>query len=272
MTINLSNLSRIGLITLFLFNFSAPAQETEEQTEVKPRYKTGYSAIRTIGRELYTHLDAEYQKLVNVEPLFLEIDMTPFIRLAEYPEEPKPLPVVFISVGFVDLVNNVAHAKAIDKINEGYFENYIISLSQEKGVMELKPLPGIDNKEYWSLNMLNEQLSNFNQIVGCLVGIKMAHHYLGHYDKYENQLNGDKDKPKSINEFITEDEFEDAVDKGVNNAFNCGYGVDGMIALLECIDEMPQRPDWTTFFLPRNADVDDLIDQLRDIEEEFFMF
>jgi len=44
--------------------------------------------------------------------------VTPFIRMEEIPNPDlgKSMATVFISVGFIDLVNNVAHAKAIDKI------------------------------------------------------------------------------------------------------------------------------------------------------------
>ena len=37
---------------------------------------------------------------------------------------------------------------------------------------------------------MNHQASQFNQMAGALIAIEMAHHYLGHYKKYEASLKG----------------------------------------------------------------------------------
>jgi hypothetical protein len=65
---------------------------------------------------------------------------------------------------------------------------YIVSLAQETGKKELKPLPNLSKPAYWTDAVLNEQASNFNQMVGAMIAIKLAHHYLGHYKKYAAKL------------------------------------------------------------------------------------
>lgn len=234
------------------------------------RYKSGYSEMRRLGIDIWRAMKPEYRQIVNSEPLFIETDVTPFVRLVEYPDDPKPLRAVFISAGFIDLVNNVAHAKAIDKIQKGYFEKYILSLAQESGEKELHELPNLADRRFWSEDVLNEQQGYFNQIVGEVVAIKLSHHYLGHFKKYASQLTDPQGKPVPINNLLTPAEWDEAVAKGVRNALECGLGVDGVKALYDCIDKMPKRPDWTAYFLPDKVKVAKLKKDMQKIEERFF--
>lgn len=233
-------------------------------------YKTGYSAMRNLGRDLYKTLKPKYRAFVHSEPISLETDVTPFVKLVEYPDETKPMRMVFVSAGFVDLVNNVAHAKAIDKISKGYFEKYILSLAQESGEKELHELPNLSDKRYWTEDMMNEQLSNFNQIVGTVVGIELSHHYLGHFKKYADKLTDAKGKPIPINTLLAPEEWEMSVRRGVRNALECGLASDGVKALYDAIDKMPKRPSWTIFFLPDNVKVPKLKKQMEKIDKDFF--
>ena len=234
-------------------------------------YKSGYSAMMKLGKDLYRTMKPEYQQIINSEPIFLETDVTPFVKLIEYPEEPKPIRAVFVSAGFIDLVNNVAHAKAIDKIQKGYFEKYVLSLSQETGEKELKELPNLSDQRFWSEDMLNAQLSFFNQIVGEVVAIKLAHHYLGHYKKYSARLTDAQGKTAPIANLLTPAEWDEAVKRGARNALECGLGVDGVKALYDCIGKMPKRPAWTAFFLPDKVKVSKLQRDLQRVEDRFFM-
>lgn len=230
------------------------------------------STIMKFGIELYRGLKPEYKPMVHVIPLNIETDVTPFIRLEELksPDLPQPMRSVFISAGFIDLVNNVAHAKAIDKIEKRYFEKYVLSLAEETGEKELHELPNLSNAKYWTQNMLNEQASNFNQIVGVVAGINLAHYYLGHYAKYSAQLTDAKGKPVPINKFLTPKEWDDAVRCGVINALNLGLATDGVQALFECIDKMPQRPAWTLYFMPEKVNVKQLKKDMQKLEKRFF--
>src|SRR5438309_1868150 len=73
-------------------------------------YKTGYSVIVRLGIDLQKALRADYRRVINSQPVSLETDVMPFVKPYEYADQSEPLRMVFISVGFVDLVNNVAHA------------------------------------------------------------------------------------------------------------------------------------------------------------------
>ena len=224
------------------------------------------------GLELYRALKPKFRPFVHSRPINVETDDTPFIRLEEItdPEIGSPMAMVIISAGFIDLVNNVAHAKAIDAGERGYFQQYVLSLAQETGEKGLRELPNLSNSRYWTRDMMNEQLSNYNQIVGVLVGMKLANYYLGHYKKYERQLRDAQGNPMPINSFLTPAEWDEALKWGVVNALDCGLATDGIKALFDSIDKMPKRPAWARFFLPENVKVAKIRKDVEKIERRYF--
>ena len=235
-------------------------------------YKTGFSSSISLGIDLYGALRPEFQRSVHVQPVSMEMDVMPYLRSVEekYADYPKPMRMAFISVGFVDLINYVGHAQAIDEIQKGYFKDYVVRLSNESGERELAELPGLSNPQYWTDDVLNRQLSNFNQMVGILIAIELSHHYLGHFKKYRSQLTDANGKPIPINRLLTDDEWEKSVKYGTWNALNCGLGIDGVKALYQVIDEMPRRPAWTEYFLPPDTKVKKVYRQLKKLESDFF--
>ena len=236
-----------------------------------PTYKSsGFSASLRLGQDLYGALKPKYRALINPNPISLETDVTPFVRTVEYPDEKNPLRMVFISAGFIDLINNVAHAKAIDKLQKGYFARYISSLAEESGETSLKELPDLSDKRFWTDDMMNEQLSNYNQMVGMVVAIELSHHYLGHFKKYESKLSDVKGRAVPINNFLTSSEWEESLNAGVDNALDSGFGIEGVKALYETIDKMPKRPQWTAYFLPANAKFAKIKKDLEKKEKTFF--
>lgn len=221
-------------------------------------YKTGYSSMMKLGRDIYNQLERKPKELIAAQPISLDVDMTPFVRMLYYPADDvgKPLRGVWISAGFIDLVNHVAHATAIEKIDKkskGYFKLYIDQLSKEDGATELKPLPNDSNKAFWTEDMLNEQQGNFNSIVGIVVSIKLAHHYLGHYDKYKDRLTDEKGNVVPINNLLTEKEWEEAYREGLFTSLNAGCFIEGVIPFFEAFDRMTPRPPWAIYFLPNTV-------------------
>jgi hypothetical protein len=233
---------------LVCFTLVALAQSPDGLT-----YKTGYSSIMKLGKDIYGALKPQDKDVIRQQPISIETDATPFVRLQYFADEPKPNRGVWISAGFIDLVNNVAHAKAIDQKEKGYFRRYVELLAQETGGKMLRPLPNDSNPKYWTDEMLNEQQSNFNSIVGIIVGITLAHHYLGQYDKYKDKLSDAAENPVSINDLLTPVEWEQAFKLGVRNALNSGCMTEGVIPFFEAFDQMKARPRWTVYFLPNNV-------------------
>src|SRR3954466_5687560 len=118
-------------------------------------YKSGYSSIMKLGKDLFNGLKPAEKKFVSPQPISIETDVAPFVRLLYYPDEPRPIRGVWISAGFIDLVNRIAHAKAIDRIERGYFARYVELLSRETAGKSLKPLPNSSNPAYWTDDVLN---------------------------------------------------------------------------------------------------------------------
>src|SRR5690606_26041971 len=109
-----------GAIGVFLLCDGAAQPGPDE-----PVYKSGYSSIMKLGQAIYKFLEPGQRQLLSPQPISIETDVTPFVRLLFYPGEGQPIRGVWISAGFIDLANNVAHAKAIDGKNPGYFDRYV---------------------------------------------------------------------------------------------------------------------------------------------------
>jgi hypothetical protein len=232
-------------------------------------YKTGYSSIMKLGKDVYNALPAQHRESISAQPISIETDTTPFVRLLYYEEEPKAVRGVWISAGFIDLVNNVAHARAIDTKVKNYFKKYIEQLALETGDKSLLPLPDDHNPRYWTEEMLNEQQSNFNSIVGMVVAIKLAHHYLGHYDKYKDKLADAKGAPVPITKLVTQKEWDEAFTHGVRNALNAGCMIEGVIPFFEAFDKMKVRPPWAAYFLPDNVKFSKMRKEMERLQKRF---
>lgn len=249
----------VFLITILIFSGAlvTPSLRAQPNSPDGLTYKTGYSAMMKLGRSLWDQLDKPSKQIISAQPISMDVEISPFVRMMYYPDADaggKPLRGVWISAGFIDLVNHVAHAKAIDKIQKGYFQKYINALALETGERELKPLPDDTNPKFWTEQMLNEQQSNFNSIVGMVTSIKLAHHLLGHYDKYKDQIAEKDGKPGiPINEVITDKEWEDAYKKGLIISLKGGCFIEGVVPFYEAFDKMPARPSWAVNFLPNRV-------------------
>ena len=164
----------------------------------------------------------------------------------------------------------MAHAKAIDLKVKGYFAKYIEILARESGEKSLQPLPNDTHPQYWTEDMLNEQLSNFNSIVGIVVAVKLAHHYLGHYEKYKDRLVDANGVDRPINEVITPKEWEEAFAKGVRNALDAGCTVEGVTSFFEAFDKMKGRPTWAVHFMPNDVKFAKMKKDMEKIQRKFF--
>jgi len=92
-------------------------------------YDGSVSQARQLGSDLYQTLDAKYKKNLYSQPVQVEPMKAPVIVPSEGGESNKSLRLVKVSAGFIDLMNHIAHAKAIDRIQPGYFQQYIVNLS-----------------------------------------------------------------------------------------------------------------------------------------------
>ena len=231
-------------------------------------YGSSISQACQLGSDLYDALDAKYQKSIHPEPVQVEPMGTVVIVPVEGTDESKSLRRVKVSAGFIDLMNHIAHAKAIDRIQPGYFQQYIVNLSlAAEGDAPPEPPDMVDNR-YWTDDVMNDQAGYFNQMIGMVVALNLSHHYLGHYSKCSSQMLAGKLVP--INNLLAPAEWDASVKAATINALNCALATEGPRALFEALDKLPKRPAWADFIVPPATDLKKLSKQLKEYEEKFF--
>ncbi|MGD1083565.1 MAG: hypothetical protein ABSA47_02300 [Verrucomicrobiota bacterium] len=230
--------------------------------------ETSAKAVHKIGSDLFETLDEKYQKNVDPDMIRVETLDAPVITPIPGTAENKKLNQVFVSAGYIDLINHIAHAKAIDHIQPGYFAQYIQNLARDAGGAAPPEPPNMVDNRYWSDDVMNSQISYFNQMLGMTMALSLSHHYLGHFNKYANQMLAGKLVP--INGLLAQAEWEETVKKATLNSLNCALGTDGVKSLFDAIDKMPQRPAWTAFIVPQGVDLKQLNKTLAKYEDMYF--
>ncbi len=255
----------------------AAAARADDAPATTPPPKAGYDAgltnILKIAGDLHVALAPKQQQLVQGAPVYLEQVRTPCIAPIEVSSGAEAHRTVQISAGFIQLVNSIAHARALTAPGNDAVKAYAARLAAS-GDQLPSAAEGVAPDKAWDFDTMNVQAGQFNQLAGALVAIDLAHHYLGHYKKYAAQLsaNGAANGPgPAINNLVTEKEWREAVLKGAKNALDCGLGVDGLKTLLECMDAMPNRPSWSAYFVPPKANLTKVSRDLQRLENDFFL-
>lgn len=235
----------------------------------KGSYEMGLRHVTNINADLVLALEPSKRRQVSSNTLLLGTVRLPCVASWPGANPDAPGQPVRISASFIDFINRVAHAKAVDEADRGFFLRYTSRLADDPRTM-LAPDFAVLPQRAWSFNTMNRQASHFNQMVGGLLGIDHAHHYLGHYRKNAKYFDPQTALPQPINAMITEAEWRQAVLEGARNALACGLGVDGMKAIFECFGQMPTRPAWAAYFIHPDADVRRINAELVHAEREFF--
>jgi hypothetical protein len=233
-------------------------------------YSPGFSMAMKLGGELHDALPQKFFDQVDAQSIALQPQDFPLISPVTTSDDKRRQRQVELSAGFIDLVNHLCHAKAIDKIQKGYFDQYVGILSRACAADPNAPLPAIVEPRFWSEDIVNDQLSYFNQMIGMMMAISMSHHYLGHYAKYAGKLAGPGDKIGPINNYLTAAEWDVSVKAGALDGLNCALSTDGLRVIFEALDKMPVRPAWANYIAPQNIDLKKLNKDLARYEEDFF--
>jgi hypothetical protein len=226
-------------------------------------YATDFNAALKLSGDLHEALSQKFYDQIAAQPVALDQVGSPLIA----PVAAASKHQIEISEGFIDFVNRLSHAKAIDKVQKGYFDSYVGSVAQALASNPSASLPPIAEPRFWTDAVLNEQLGYFNQMVGAAMAINMSHFYLGHYNKYADKLTG---KATPINTLLTPAEWDVSVQAGTLDALNCGLSTEGLRVMLDALDKMPTRPAWAAYIAPQSADLKLLCQQLTVYEKGFF--
>jgi hypothetical protein len=227
-------------------------------------YRGSIHTILVYGSELYEALNPQYQKQLYPRPVCMGPLDSPVINPVGSQTENVTLSQVFISVGFIDLLNHLAHAKAIDDVQPGFFRQYVLAMGN---AADSKPQE-IEEPGFWTEDVVNAQMGYFNQMIGSITAINLAHGYLGHLNKYAGEMSATKLTP--INDLLTPAEWDASLKAGMRNAFDLALGTKGIKALFEAIDTMPKRPAWTAYIAPSHADLKKTNEELTALEDDYF--
>lgn len=232
-------------------------------------YPSGFSVALDRGDDLSQALPSKFGEMLAAQPVALQPQDIPRINPIESTGDSKVLRQVSVSAGFIDLINHLAHAKAIDKVQPGFFDQYVQNIARIDGNNFTAQSPPIVDDRFWKDDILNDQASYFNQMVGIMVAINLSHHYLGHYDKYAAKLAGPGNQTVPINDLLTPAEWEVSMKEGAVDAMTCALRADGAMILFDAIDKMPGRPAWTEVFVPKSADLKKLSKEMLDYQQQF---
>jgi len=256
---------RLGLVVLVLL---ATAGSALGQPAPGARaYHADFASIQALGRDMHRSLSPGYQGLISPHPISLETSMSPSVRMLYQTDGTRAARGLWVSEGFIELVNRVAHALAIDKRHKGYFSRYMVHL--ENAASYAPPLPDGRNPDFWTPEMLNEQESNFNSIMGLVAGIGLAHHCRGHYDKYHSRLKDAAGEALPINNLVTRSEWEEAWREGMLNSLNAGCMSEGVMPFLDAIDRSKQRPSWAAWFIPDGVRFSSMRREMAKVQRQF---
>ena len=251
----------VGILLLaVIFNTASDAEEPSRA------YQSGFSIVLKIGGELSEALPDKFGKQIDPPPIALQPQDSPIVTPIATTDESKIVRQVAMSAGFIDLINHLCHAKAADHVQPGFFDQYIKNLAAGTGGQA----PNIVEARFWTDDVINDQMSYFNQMIGFMMALNFTHHYLGHYTKYSTQMIGAGNKIAAINDLLTPAEWDVSVRAAAVNSLDCALATDGCRALFQAIDKMPNRPGWTAYVLPANVDIKKLDKQLAHYEELFF--
>ena len=257
-----------GLVCLVALLATCPVQAGD----VEPgKYETGYGSAAKLTQDLYRALENKQRGQLYPVPVLLETVTIPYMQPSQYFDGTNNWQAVQISAGFVNLINYLSHAKAIEGVEVGYYEKSLASLASAATDKPMPVLQNISSQKSWDFDVINHQVSQFNQMVGALIAVDMAHHYLGHYKKYASRLVDAQNHAVAINTVITPKEWHEAVMKGARNALDCGLGVEGLQTVFESLEKMQARPAWSVYFLPQQANTAKIKKDLARMEKDFFL-
>ncbi|HEX4121465.1 MAG TPA: hypothetical protein VH619_12660 [Verrucomicrobiae bacterium] len=233
-------------------------------------YPNGFSIVIKLAGELYTALPAKYGEQLDAQTVALQPQELPVVAPISTTDDNHVLRQVCLSAGFIDVVNHICHAKAADRIEPGFFDKYVKTLSDLYATNPVASPPSIANPAFWSDDVMNDQSSYFNQVIGLLTAINLSHHYLGHYAKYSDRMIGPGGSIVPINNYLTAGEWNVSVKAGAADALNCALATDGPRALFEAFDQMQHKPAWAAYIVPPGVDLKKLNKQLVGYETDFF--
>ncbi len=176
---------------------------------------------------------------------------------------------VFVSAKAIDLIDRIARAKAIDSVKKGYLAGYIGRVAGTDPTTPWPALPDNQNPRYASLDVENEHVSNFNQIMGGLLAVAVAQIHLGLVGIHPTGLSVDG-RPVPINHLLSDKEWKSAFESGIKLAVACAYTTEGLGEFFLALDRMKPSPPWVEMFIPTRSSGSSLAKIVAAIQRQMF--
>jgi len=222
-------------------------------------YEMGWSNLVQMAGEL---------TLNTPPPAFLQQEDTPVLSSLETSENAVGAGTVCFSKGLVDLINAIAHAKALDDDKRGFLKAYVVSLSTNGSGPSVPSPRFTDPQKAWSADMVNTQKGYFNQIGGGLMAIQLACVQLGYHRNHAPPQGTSAKKPVPLIASLTAAEWHRALLTGVTNAIMIGYNTPGLVAFYQTLDQVKPKPAWMDYFLPPDARISKIVRELKNVEDD----
>ncbi len=225
-------------------------------------YDLGNLTFADMSRDLHAGLEASLKSRFTPHWLGLDFTVEPAVRF-------DGAAGVRLSTGFVEAIQRLAHAHALNRVERGYFQRYLKSLDRG-GTGGSSVLPDRDRAEYWTLEVMNARMTAANAMLAVVASMHLCEISLGYFEKYRARLgSGEMAAVPSVTAFLTPEEWQEVVEAGVRVSLLAGWTFDAVAPLFEGFDRMKHRPSWTTAFLPPGARFSRVKKRLEEIQGEF---
>lgn len=212
--------------------------------------RSAQDSLSETGQFLLQTLPAKTQRQFPAQPVVLSTNQEPRVEIGPAAVN-APWPPVVVSHGFYNLLSQIAQAQAHDRKEPGFFRKFIAALAQPSPGPSPLASPFISGQPPADEELANEAKGNLNQLLSLAIATQLAHHYLGHSQKYAAQLAaGSPAHLVACGNLLSPAEWEETLKAGARNALETGAFSEASRLLLKEIDRMPGRPAWTVHFLP----------------------
>src|SRR5215204_5580404 len=97
------------------------------------KYESDFNTVARLAEDLYRALPKEQRAAMLSRPVLLDKVKTPYLQPGTLTKDGTNWQAIYVSAPLIDVLNYVAHAKAVDNVDSGFYAKAINSLASENG-------------------------------------------------------------------------------------------------------------------------------------------
>jgi hypothetical protein len=246
----------------------ATALATSVRDVSADNFHSRQKTVRLLGDSLYAALTPRQRESIATHPVQVATNPVPILRLEAVSEQDRRKGILVVSTGFIELIDQIACAEAIEIVKPGYLRKFLSTLDADGQGFKASAEEAILTS--YSTEIQNERKTGFNQLMASTLAICLAQHYLGIYDKRLRGQLDEKRDPLPLAMHLSQEEWERSLEAGARNSLANGNSIKSLALLMRCFDAMPRRPKWAGHFLPNSATGLSSSEMMLEIEAQFF--